>query len=102
MATAVSSSSHHYYQQPEQQQHRENDNNSNNNKAAMYDDPRYRCCCGVHVQKAARIIAIVGITLSALALAGSVLGTVSSSSSSSDVPLSEKNPVYGIVGNTIY
>jgi len=32
----------------------------------IYDDPKYRCWCNVHVERAARIIAIVGSVLAAI------------------------------------
>jgi len=87
-----------YYQQ--QQQKRE----GNNTKSAIYDDPKYRCCCGMHVQKAARIVAIVGIALSTFALAvvvGFVTLIGSPRAKDKEGKNIESSPIYLIVGQTI-
>jgi len=84
MTTSTSVS---HYQQP-----------GNISNSAIYNDPKYRCCCGVHVQKAAYIVAIVGIALTALTLAGSALGRMY------EAPLWKKHavsPVYSILTKAV-
>uniref|UniRef100_A0A915CUB9 Lysosomal-associated transmembrane protein 4B n=1 Tax=Ditylenchus dipsaci TaxID=166011 RepID=A0A915CUB9_9BILA len=39
----------------------------------IYNDPKYKCCCGTHVEKGAYIIAIVGTVLTGLSLLSNIL-----------------------------